>query len=69
VTDATVDNIGAGKAYDPSRPDVDSPPPREKMSDKRVDNEKAQTGMSGPPGSNEVPLAGGDEVQPPNRDR
>lgn len=70
VTDATVDNVGAGKAFDPDRPNVDSPPPKERMRDRRVQPTTRNDGMSGPSGSDEVPLPGsGGERSEDRRER
>jgi hypothetical protein len=53
TTDGTVDNIGAGSGFDPKRPDVDRPAPRERMGDRRADAASVEQDDSAPLGLTE----------------
>ena len=61
TTDGTVDNIGAGSAFNPNG--NDSPAPRERLSDKKSDAESVEKNDSAPLGLTES----ADTVKPENR--
>ncbi|MES2184060.1 MAG: hypothetical protein V4505_05895 [Pseudomonadota bacterium] len=53
TTDGTADNIGAGGGFDPKRPDVNRPAPRERMGEKRADAASVEQDDSAPAGLTE----------------